>query len=160
MTGTIARAGRLLAALLLLLLASVLVLMAFQERDLGATLESLALPGATPDTPRGQYELAFWVHLVMAALQAGIAFGVVRFGNRTWFALGALTSALATVSAVWMMWPVVTPMAPMHLGGLLPIALLVAGGTALLASIVGWLMSPPLAPLKPSVPFAPSNHQA
>ncbi|HET8587863.1 MAG TPA: hypothetical protein VFM74_08335 [Candidatus Limnocylindria bacterium] len=95
----------------------------------------------------------------MAAAHAAIAFAVIRSGDRIWFSLGALTSALAAGSAVWMMLPV-TPIAPVHLGGPLPMALLMAGGSALLASAAGWFTAPALPPSKPSVPIAPSNHQA
>jgi hypothetical protein len=90
---------------LLLVLAVVLVIMAWGDRDLAETLKRLAIPGAEPEATGSPYEVAFWMHLGMAAVEAGVAFAVVRTGDRIWFALAALTSALATASAAWMIWP-------------------------------------------------------
>lgn len=101
----VARASRLLAGCLLLVLAVVLVIMAWGDRDLAETLKRLAIPGAEPEATGSPYEVAFWMHLGMAAVEAGVAFAVVRTGDRIWFALAALTSALATASAAWMIWP-------------------------------------------------------
>lgn len=160
MRASVAGTARMAAAVLLIVLAVVLVVIAFRERDLAATLDSVVLPGAKDQPPGAAYELGFWIHLSIAAGHVGVAVAVLRLGDRNWFALAALISALPAASGWWAMQALTPSTATNSWGGLLPIALLVMGGLATLASLIGWFASPPLAPVKPSIVIVSSNHQA
>lgn len=160
MHGSIAGAARIVGGVLLIVMAIVLVLMAFRERDLAATLDSLVLPGAKDRPPGTGYELGFWIHLFIAAGHVGVAVAVMRLVDRIWFALAALISALAAASGWWAMQALTPSTATNSWAELLPIALLVVGGLAVLASLIGWFASPPLAPVRPSIVIVSSNHQA
>ena len=157
---SLARTTRWVAALLLVALAAVLVLMALRERDLAETLNSLKmLPGREDEGLGTPYAVASWTHLTIAAVQTAVAIVLVRAGDRIWFGLAALTCGLSAASGVWAQVPVAAAQSTVQTGDALPMALAVMGGFGLLISIMGWIASPPLVPVKPSVPIV-SNHQA
>jgi hypothetical protein len=157
---SLARTTRWVAALLLVGLAAVFVVTALRERDLAQALNSLKmLPGREAESLGTPYVVASWAHLCLAAAQTVIAIVLVRAGDRIWFGLAALTCGLSAASGVWARVSVATAHSPVQLGGVLPLALMVMGGLGLLTSITGWIASPPLVPVKPSVQIV-SNHQA